>query len=187
MTQQRLFNTAKKPKNRSYIDRGASIPITICIFTKNRLYVDSGASIPTSTCKFTIFDHSKDVIVKAYEELKYSCSHYFGNDQLFNFDVESPSLSAKDTELFYHHFVRLLFISKSARLDIQACVAYTFTRMKLPLDYYKDRHMNMDLLLVNKTHICLMLYLNDIFMYFKTLLSKHDKYIQIKLKQIIQS
>ena len=44
-----------------------------------------------------------------------------------------------------------------------------------------------DILFVNKTEMFLMLSLNNRFVYFKTLLSKHNKYIQNKRKQIIQS
>ena len=82
-----------------------------------------------------MFDYSKDVIVEASEELKNSRSHYSGNNQLFKVDVGSPSLPAKDTELFYCHVARLLFASKRARLDIQACVASIFTRVELTMNY----------------------------------------------------
>ena len=40
---------------------------------------------------------------------------------------------------------------------------------------------------MNKIQICLMISRDVIFMYVKTLLSKHNKYIQEKLLQIIQS
>ena len=100
-----------------------------------------------------MFDHPKDVTVEAYEELKNSRSHYSGNDQLFKVDVESPSLPAKDAELFYRYVTRLLFTSKRARPDIQACVVYIFTKMELLINYYKDRHLDIDILFVNKTQM----------------------------------
>ena len=134
-----------------------------------------------------MFVQSKDVTVEAYEELKNSRSHYSRNDQLFKVDAESTSLPAEDIEIFYCHVTRLLFASKRARPDIQACVAYIFTRMELTLNYYMNRHLDIDLLFVNKTQIFLILSLNGGFMYFKTLLSKHIKYIQKKLQQFIQS
>ena len=113
--------------------------------------VTSNQTIPTSTCKSMMFDDSKDVIVEAYEELKNSCSYYSGTDQLFKVDVESPSQPAKDIELFYCHVVRLLFTNKRARPDIQAYAVYIFTRIKLPMNYYKDRHLDRDISFVKKT------------------------------------
>ena len=65
-----------------------------------------------------MFDHSKDVMVEAYEELINSYSRYSGNDLLFMVNIESPILPAKDAESFYHHVTRLLFTSIRARLDI---------------------------------------------------------------------
>ena len=62
------------PKYRPCIDTGASIQTSTCKLTKNRSYIDSGESVPTGTAKSTILDHSKDVIVEAYMELKNSCS-----------------------------------------------------------------------------------------------------------------
>ena len=50
MIRQRLFNM---DENRSYIDTGAYIPISIYKFTKNLSYIDNDASIPISTCKVT--------------------------------------------------------------------------------------------------------------------------------------
>ena len=134
-----------------------------------------------------MIDYSKGVIVEASEELENSRSHYSGNNQLSKVDVGSPSLPANDTELFDCHIAKLFVASKRARLDIQACVASLFTKMKLPRNYYKDRHLNIDLLFVHKTQILLMLFWKGRFMYFKTLLSKHNKYIQNKLRQFIQS
>ena len=97
-----------------------------------------------------MFNYSKDIIVEAYKELKYSCSNYSGNDQLFKVGVESSSLTAKDTELFYCQIARLLFASKRTRLDIQTCLTSLFTRVELLIHYYKDIHMDIGLLFINK-------------------------------------
>ena len=177
MTPQRLASVDGDPKNRSYIDSSASLPISTCKFTKNRSYIDSGASIPISTCKFTMIDYSKDVIVEASEELKNSHSHYSGNNQLSQVDIGSPSLPVNDTELLYCHIAKLLFASKRARPNIQACVASLFTRVELPRNYYKNIHLNIDLSFVNKIQILLMLFQNGRSMYFKILLYKHNKHI----------
>ena len=95
-------------------------------------------SIP---CKivFTMFNYLEDVIVEANEDMKNSRLYYSGNYQLFKIDYNSPSLPSSDTELFHCHVVRLLFSSKKTRPDIQACVAFLYTRVKSPTeqDYKK--------------------------------------------------
>ena len=162
MLQQHLFNTDEDPKNRPFINTGASIPIITCRFTKNSSYVVSGKSIS-------------------------SRSQYSGSNQRFNVDVESSSLPEKNAELFCCLVTRLVFTSKIFRPDIQACVAYILTRMELPMKYHKDRHLDIDILFMNKTQTVLMLPLDDRCMYFKMLFSKHNKYILNILQQIIQS
>ena len=102
----------KIQKNHPFIDTGASVLISTCIFTKNRSYIDSGTSIPTRTHKFTMLDHPKEVTVEAYMELGNSCSKYTENNQMFKIDVESPSLPEKHAKLFYHHVTRLFFTNK---------------------------------------------------------------------------
>ena len=77
-----------------------------------------------------MFDYLEDVIVKAAEDLKNSCSYYPGKDQLFNVNDGSPRLLPKGAELFHCHVARLLFTSKRARLNIQVCVAFLSTRVK---------------------------------------------------------
>ena len=162
MLWQRLSNMNEDLKNYPFINTGASIPISTYKLRMNHSYIVSGISIP-------------------------SCSQYSRNDQWFKADIESPSLLEKDVELFYCLVAKLLFIRKIARLDIQACIACIFTTMELPMNYYKNRHLDIDILFVNKTQMFLMLPLNNRCMYFKTLFSKHNKYILNKLQQIIQS
>ena len=128
-----------------------------------------------------MFDFFKNAVVKATKEIKNSCSHYFRNNQVFKIDDDSPSLPPKGTKLFYHHVARILFTNKKSRPDIQACITSLFTRMKSPMDYYKDIYLDIDLLFVNKIQILLMIYWNIRFIYFKTLISKHNKYILDKL------
>ena len=134
--QQRLFYTNTNLKNYPFTDAAAVIPIITCNLTKNRSHIVSGASIPGR-------------------------SPHSGNNQRFKFDVESPSIPEKDIELFYRLVTRLLFTSEIARIDVQACVAYIFTRMKLPTNYHKDRYLNIDILFVNKIQIFLKLPLKD--------------------------
>ena len=73
-----------------------------------------------------------------------------------------------------------MFVSNRARPNIQAWVASLFTRIKSPMDYYKDIHLDIDLLLVNNIQILLMISWNSRFIYFKTLFSMYNKYIQDK-------
>ena len=125
MLQQHLFFINKELKNYSCIDAGASIPIIPLKFTKNHSHIVSNTCIP---------GHSP----------------HSGNNQRFKIDVESPSIPEKNIELFYCLIARLLFTCKISRTDIQACVAYIFTRMILPTNYHKDRHLNIDILFVKK-------------------------------------
>ena len=149
-------------KNYPFIDTGAPITISTCKLMKNRSHIVSGTPIPKR-------------------------SPYFGNVQRFKLDVESSSLPEKDIDLFYRLVARLLFTSEIPRPDIQACVVCIFTRIELPTNYHQDRHLNIDILFVNKAQMFLMLPQKDRCMYFETLFSKHNKYILNKLKQLIQS
>ena len=82
-----------------------------CILTKNRSHIVSSISIP-------------------------GCSPHSGNNQRFKLHVESHSIPGKDIEFFYHLIEKLLFTNKIVRPDVQACVTYIFTRMKLPTNYH---------------------------------------------------
>ena len=55
------------------------------------------------------------------------------------------------------------------------------------MDHYKDIDLDMDLLFVNKIPILLMVSWNIGFTHFKALLSKHNKCVQNRLQQIVQS
>ena len=73
---------------------------------KNQSHIISGTSIPSQ-------------------------SLYSGNKQRFKLNVELSSILEKDIELFYLFNGRLFFTSKITRPDVQACVIYILTRMKL--------------------------------------------------------
>ena len=133
--------------------------------------------LPISTYQFTMFDYFEDVIAEAAEDLKNSHSYYHGNNQLFKVDSDSPSMQPKDAELLYCHIVRLLFTSKRSRPDIQSFVAYLSTTVRSSMDHYKDIHLDIDLLLVNKTQIHLIISWNLRFMYFNELFLKRNKYV----------
>ena len=55
------------------------------------------------------------------------------------------------------------------------------------MDHYKDIHLDIDLFFVNKIQTLLMISRNLRFMHFKALLSKHNKCVQNRLQQIVQS
>ena len=54
------------------------------------------------------------------------------------------------------------------------------------MDHYKDIHLDIDILFVNKIQILLMISRNIRFMHFKTLLFKHNLRVQNRLQQIVQ-
>ena len=49
-------------------------------------------------------------------------------------EKDSPRLPIKDADLFHFHVARLLFASKTARPDIQVCVAFLCTRVKSQIE-----------------------------------------------------
>ena len=53
-------------------------------------------------------------------------------------------MSEKDIGLLYRLIERILFTSKITRPDILTCISYIVTRMELPTNYHKDRHLNED-------------------------------------------
>ena len=55
------------------------------------------------------------------------------------------------------------------------------------MDHYKDIHLDIDLLFVNKIQILLIISLYIGYMHFKALLSKYNKYMHNRLQQIVQS
>ena len=86
-----------------------------------------------------MFGYLEDVIFKATDDLKNSCSYYPVNNQLFKVDHDSPRLSQKDADIFHCHVARLLFPSKRARPYIQVYVAFLCTREKSPMEQdYKE-------------------------------------------------
>ena len=56
-----------------------------------------------------------------------------------------------------------------------ACTSIVHTTI---MDPYKDIHLDIDLLFVNKIQIILMISRNLKFIHFKALLSKHNRYVQ---------
>ena len=123
--QQRLFYTNEDMKNYPFIYTDTSIPIVAWKLMKNCSYIISDISI-------------------------HDCSPYSGNSQSFKLDAASPSMSEKDIILLYRLIRRLLFTSKITISDVQACVTYILTRMELPTNYHKSRHLNVDILFVKK-------------------------------------
>ena len=68
---------------------------------------------------------------------------------------------------------------------VKLALECTFLVLPTIMDHYKDKHLDIDLLCVNKTLIFLIISRNIRFMYFKALLSKHKKSVQKGLKQIV--
>ena len=70
---------------------------------------------------------------------------------------------------------------------VKQALECTFIIRPTIMDHYKDIHLDIDLLFVNKIPILLMISWNIRFMHCKVLLSKHNKCVQNKLQQIVQS
>ena len=81
---------------------------------------------------FTVFDYLEDVIVECTEDLVNSYSYCPGNNQIIKVVGDSPKFPPKDTELFHHYFIRLLFASKRARPDIQVYVTFLCIQVRSP-------------------------------------------------------
>ena len=63
----------------------------------------------------------------------------------------------------------------------------TFIVRSTIMDHYKNIHLDIDLLFVNKIPVLLMISCNIRFIHFKALLSKHNKRVQNRPQQIVQS
>ena len=160
--QQRLFYTNRYLKNYPFIDTSTSIPIVTLKLIKNRSNILNNKPL---SC----------------------CSSYSRNNQRFKLDVKSSSIPVKDIELFYCLIRRLLFKSKITRPDIQACVTYVLTMMKLRTNYHKDRTLNTDISFIKKICMFILSFAEDWCTHLETLFSKHNNFMLIVPQQIIQS
>ena len=70
---------------------------------------------------------------------------------------------------------------------VKQALVYTSILPSTIMDHYKDIHLDIELLFVNKILILLMIFWNIGFMHFKVLPSKHNKRVQNRLQYIIQS
>ena len=73
--------------------------------------------------KFTMYDFLEDVLEEAQEDMK-GRSKWPANNKLFDVNKGSPKLSIHDQDYFHRMVVKLLFVAKQARLDIQVAVAF---------------------------------------------------------------
>ena len=70
---------------------------------------------------------------------------------------------------------------------VQQALECPFMIQPTIMDHYKDINLDIDLLFLNKIPILLMISRYIRFMHFKALLSKHNKCVQNRLQQIVQS
>ena len=110
-----------------------------------------------------------------------------GFSQRFVLNANSPSMSDKDIGLLHRLIERLLFSSKITRPDVLACVSYITTRMELPTNYHKDGHLNVDVLFVKKIRLFILSSVENRYMEYESLFSKHTMYLLNIIQQIIQS
>ena len=160
--QQYLLYTNKDKKNYPLMDTCTSVSIFSWKLTKKRSHIISDISIP-------------------------GCLPHSGFSHRLKLNAESLSMSEKNIGLLYCLIKRLLFTSKITRTDIHAYVSYIITRIELPTNYHKDRHLNVDVLFVNKIQLFVLSSIEDQYMHLELLFSKHTKYLMNILQQIIQS
>ena len=96
-------------------------------------------------------------------------------------------MSEKDIGILYRLIERLLFSSKITRPDVLACVSYIITRIELPTNYHKDGHLNVDVLFVKKIRLFILSSVENRYMEYELLFSKHTMYHLNIIQQIIQS
>ena len=144
------------------MDTGASIPIVAWKLMKKWSHIISDISIP-------------------------GCLPHSGFSKRFELNAESPSISEKNIRLLYSVIKRLLLICKITRPDVHVCVWYIITRIELPTNYHKDRHLNVDVMFVKKIQLFVLSSVEDRCMHLELLFSKHNRYLLNKLQQIIES
>ena len=143
--QKHLFYTNEYPKNYPFINIDASIPNVTWKLTKNCSHIISNR------------------LLSGY-------SSYSGNNQRYKLHDESSSMSASHIELLYHLTRILLLTSKIIRPEVLDCVTYILTIMELPINYYKYRNLNTDLLITKKTQMFVLSSTEDQCSYFETCL-----------------
>ena len=68
--------------------------------------------------KFTVYNFLEDILEEAQEDMN-GRSKWPANNKLFDVDTKSAKLSIHDQDYFHWMVVRLLFVAKRARPDIQ--------------------------------------------------------------------
>ena len=84
-------------------------------------------------------------------------------------------MSEKDIGLLYCLIERLLFASKITILDVHAYVSYIIKRMEVPTNNHKDRHLDVDVLFMEKIKLFILSSVEDRCMHLESLFSKHTK------------
>ena len=121
---------------------------------------------------YTIYDIRDDDAIYVWSK-KYGKHIQFPGDHKFNLYYEGIN----EIDMDKHCCPSTVKLALACSLIVRSTI----------MNHYKNIYFDIDLLLVNKIPIFLMISRNIGFMHFKALLSKHTKYVQNRLQQIIQS
>ena len=149
---------------------------------KDYTFIGVGTSTPVFTWKLMkSFSH---IIIN---RLLSNCSLYYGDSQRIKCNDISSIMTIKDIELFYCLIKRLLFTSNMTRPSVLDCVTSLLTTMELPMNYYKNRNLNTDMLSMKKIHMFVLSSPEDRYTHLKILYYGYKNNNFIILQQIIQS
>ena len=212
MTRQRLVSVDWDPKNRSYIDSSGTISnLSNKELLTELVELDRTPKIQTGDEPISLLQ------TRSQQYLRPQTSTYHYSENAISNGSPVARLankyytiySIKDDDVIYvwskeygehiqflrdHKFNLYYMDINEADMNEHWCPntvkqALECTSIVLPtiMDQYKDIHLNIDLLSVNKMQILLTISWNLRFMHSKTLLSKHNKNVQNRLQQIVQS
>ena len=144
------------------MNTGASVPIVAWKLTKKKSHIISDILIPSHLLRSRF-------------------------SQRFKLNAEPPIMLENDIGLLYRLIKRLLLTSKITRPGENACVSYIITRMGLLTNYYKDGHLNVDVLFVKKIWLFILSSGEDQYMHLESLFLNILNTYQNILQQTIQS
>ena len=111
---------------------GEISPLTV---TRGKVHDYLGMTIDYSEAgkvKFTMYDYIYDFLEELPPEMRGTAPSP-ANGQLFEVNIEDPTLLPEhEKELFHHRVAQLLYLSKRARPDIQLPIAFLCTRVQAP-------------------------------------------------------
>ena len=99
---------------------------------KAHAYLGININYTRNNCvKFTMYDFIEDLLGEAMEDM-HRTAVTLVSDNIFEIDNKSDPLSPNLADYFHQMTVRLLFVSKRVRLDIQLVIMFLCTRVRGP-------------------------------------------------------